>query len=319
MSENNQKKRLYNGSDAYMVEQAMVCKQLLADNIEAFKEFDSTLNGNFVQDFAIKIMAAFTVIKDTTAIAPQLEQTRLITELMKKGQDIYQEIMYFVTRKAFKGNKLKANEFGQAMYSKTKTKQAEFIVFMETLHKATLKYTPDLLAVGCQIDLIQSIEGLVNDLREQNSHQEILKRTRLLLTSDRIDTLNECYETLALVFEAARQIYRRDHLKKSLFVFHPSKKSDNPAMYGSEIVGETTQIVYKSAYNENRTVSINTFNTELEFGLSENGIDFVGTTVTVPANEFYIRKMSEFHTKGGYFIVRNHTKKTGKYEIERDR
>ena len=319
MSENNQKKRLYNGSDAYMVEQATVCKQLLADNLAAFKEFDSTLNEMFIANFEQKIDAAFTVVKDTTAITPQLEQTILIAELIKKGQDIYQDIMYFVKRKAFKSNKLKANEFGQAMYSKTKSKQADFIVFMETLNKAAIKYKPDLLAAGCQLDLIQSVEVLVDDLREQNSRQEVLKRNRPLLTSDRIDTLNECYSTLSLIFVAARQIYRRDPLKKAQFVFHPSKKTDKPAIYGDEIAGETTKIIYKSAYNENRAISIKTLDADIEFGLSEDGINFTGKTVVVSANSFIIRKMSELAPKGGYLLARNLSSETGRYEIERDR
>ena len=319
MSTKGQNKRIYNGSDAYMVEQAAISKILLTTHLSDFKKFDATLNENFIAIFDAAILAAFTVVKDSTAILPQIEQTQKVQELMKKGQNIYQDIMYFVSRKAFKKNKLVANEFGQAEYKKAKTNQANFALFLKTFYTTATKYKANLVEMGCSESLIDSIELVAISLREENTSQEVLKRNRSSLTFDRITVLNACYEKLALVYEAAQQIYRADLLKKALFVFKPSTKINSGTIFRNEIADNTTDMVFNLPYKEERVLSIRTAGTDLWFGLSNDKQTFIGIPILVPKNEFFIQKMSKFGTEGRFFIVKNETKIASRYVLETDR
>ena len=116
-----QLKRGFLGSDPYMVEQSDICKALLENNLADFTNFDGTINAGFVTAFAAKINAAFTVVKDSAVLSPQLTATETVMAIMQQGREAYTDLMYFVSKKAFKTNKLVIKEFNAIQYSQSFT------------------------------------------------------------------------------------------------------------------------------------------------------------------------------------------------------
>ncbi len=313
-----QLKRNYVGSDAYMVEQSDIGKALLEDNLADFTAFDGTVDATFVTAFAAKINAAFTVVRDSAVLSPQLQATQTVTEVMQQGRDAYNDLMYFVTKKAFKTNPLVVKEFN-GDYGKVNRTQPKFAAFLESLHTIADKYKTQLLASGCKQTLIDSIGTIATTLRTTNTQQELLKRGRPTLTADRIAVLNTCYDTLMTVYAAAKQIYKKDPVKQAQFVYKPGSKNDVATNYTGNVAAGATALVAAIPYNADRAFTLQATNTDLVFGLSTDGTTIVGNSFTVAKGSVIIKLASAFAPSGDKLICKNTTTIEGQYVVEADR
>jgi hypothetical protein len=313
-----QEKRSYIGSDAYMVEQSDIGKALLEQNLADFTAFDGTLDASFVTAFTTKINAAFTVVKDSAVLSPQLVATQTVTETMQQGRDAYNDLMYFVTKKAFKTNPLVVKEFN-GDYGKVNRTQPKFAAFLESLHTIAGKYKTELLASGCKQPLIDSIGTIATNLRSSNTAQEVIKRGRPTLTADRIVVLNTCYDALMTVYAAANRIYKNDPVKQAQFVYKPGGKNDIASNYTGSIAAGATALVATLPYNADRAITLQATNTDLVFGLSVDGTTIVGNSFTVTKGNVVIKLASAFAPNGDKLICKNTTTLEGQYVVEADR
>jgi hypothetical protein len=311
-------KRNFVGSDAYMVEQSDIGKALLEQNLTDFTNFDSTINARFVTAFTAKIDAAFTVVKDSAALSPQLQATQTVTEIMQQARDAYNDLMYFVTKKAFKGNQLVIKEFN-AKYGTANRSQPTFIAFLETLHGTADKYKTTLLASGCKQALIDSIGTIATHLRNSNTEQEVIKRGRPALTADRILVLNNCYDTLMTIYAAAQQLYKKDAIKKAQFVYRPGSKNDIATSYKGSIAAGSTAVVASLPYNADRTFTLHATTTDWVFGLSVDGNTIIGNSIMVAKGKLLIKLAQAFAPSGDKLICKNTTTVEGQYAVEADR
>jgi hypothetical protein len=313
-----QLKRNFIGSDAYMVEQSDIGKALLEQNLTDFTNFDGTLDASFVTAFAAKINAAFTVVKDSAVLSPQLKVTQDVVAVMQEGREAYADLMYFVSKKAFKTNKLVIKEFN-AKYSTANRSQPSFAAFLQTLHTTAIKYKTELLASGCKQALIDSIATIATNLRGTNTQQELLKRGRPTLTGDRIAVLNTCYDTLMTVYAAAKQVYKKDPIKQAQFVYKPGGKNDVATNYTGNVAAGATAVVATLPYNADRAITLQATNTDLVFGLSTDGTTIVGNSFTVIKGSLVIKLASAFAPSGDKLICKNTTTVEGQYVVEADR
>ncbi|MDI9363413.1 MAG: hypothetical protein QM541_00580 [Flavobacterium sp.] len=316
--EDAQLKRNFVGSDAYMAEQSDIGKALLEQNLTDFSNFDGTIDANFVSAFEVTINAALSVIKDSAVLSPQLVATQTVTEIMQQGRDAYNDLMYFVTKKAFKTNDLVVKEFN-GNYGKASRTQPTFAAFLESLHSIAGKYKTQLLASGCKQQLIDSIGTIATNLRSSNTTQELIKRGRPTLTADRIVVLNNCYNTLMTVYAAAKQIYKNNPIKQAQFVYKPGGKNDVSTNYTGSIAAGATAVVATLPYNADRAFTLQATNTNLVFGLSADGTTIVGNSFTVTNGSLIIKLSSAFAPSGDKLICKNTTTVEGQYAVEADR
>lgn len=221
-------KRLFNLSDPKFFEYADMIMEALPADLPDFTAFDPI----FTEDYVTQIQQA----SDNARAVPTDEI--LVDQLGGKTQDVktalkdcyrdYQTIAYYVGR-AFKGNLSVQNEFGKNDIRKARDNQPKMIVFMDMLVKTAAKYSTELLNAGCPQALIDGLTAKADTLRNANSGQEGFKKDRGVSTQKRIELMNQLYELLKPLHEAATILYRDDPAKLKIYTMPRRPKKAPPA------------------------------------------------------------------------------------------
>lgn len=223
--------RAYTGSDSYMIQQSGIIKELVEQALPVFAAFDSTVNAAFIAAFDAAIAAALGTLPDAVIIDQQVQKSELVKAAMAQGREKYQDIMYFVTRKAFKNNRPVWNEFGYNDYEKDSRSQARFYKFLMAFHQVAQKYNTELITAGCQQAAIDEILLIAQTIEGSDLSQELFKRGRPVLSKDRIVILNECYSFTIQCIALAQRVYKNDFERRKQFVYSPTETGDNDDLF----------------------------------------------------------------------------------------
>ena len=220
--------RMYSTSDAEMLETADVIAASLGDDIGDFTAFDSTLTADYVTTVQGAVGRVKEIKPDNVVIDEMGEWTQKVDAAMKKSSDAYSNLAYFV-RKAFNGNIAVQNQFGLNDYKKARDSQAKMVLFMETLGDQATAHHDELVAAGCGEDVITTVSEVATELRESNIGQEKFKKERGVLTQERVKRLNEVYQLLVPLSEAAQIIYRDDPARLSKYTLTSTSSAPGDA------------------------------------------------------------------------------------------
>lgn len=262
--------RSYFGADSYMIQQSGIIKELVNASLADFTAFDSTVDSTFIQNFEAAIAAALGTLPDDVIIDQQTQKSELVKAAMAAGRDKYQDIMVFVTRKAFKKNRLVWNEFGYNDYEKDSRGQARFYKFMTIFHKVAQSYNAELLAAGCSQAAIDEIDTIAKAIGGQDQTQELFKRGRPVLSKERIELLNECYEFTSLCIAIAQRIYKDDFERRKQFVYNPSEAGGGDDLFEGTLAPSENRVVVEGGRITSATNLItieNPGNTTLRIGV----------------------------------------------------
>ena len=110
------------------------------------------------------------------------------------------------------------------------------IQFLSLLYQAATEYSVQLIAAGFTQDKIDQINILQSELTTADYNQELSKKRRPLLTQQRIEKLNECYEFMQNVSKAGKIIYSADFAKyeQYLLPYERTQKTDESAETSEE-------------------------------------------------------------------------------------
>jgi len=220
------KLRNYRGSDAYMTATSRTIRQLFSDDIADFTAFDATLDAAYLAAWLTKIEAAETVVRDSTLLDIQVQLTTQVNGLMQTSRDKYYDVRYFV-KKAFPKNIEVLNEFGANDFRRDSRSQPRMVQFLDGLHKAADKYKTQLISKGLLQTEIDEILTLRTSLSDSNTAQEAMKRGRPVLTDDRIEVLNTCYDATKTVIDAAQRVYKDDEAKRNAYRYDDTGSGNN--------------------------------------------------------------------------------------------
>ncbi len=312
-------RRKFKGSDAYLVNQCSFVHDLVAQDLGKFTDLDKSIDAAYLNDFAVFIQQAFQVVSDEVAIIPQKNATLEMKDLVKKGKKQYETLMYFVTKRAFPNNSVIAKEFGVGKMRHMSSAQARFTLFMETLFQKATHYKTELVAAGCQPTLIDQLELTAKALLQINVKKETLKRSRPVLTGDRIMVLNNCYAVVNVLNAAARIVYSDDAAKKKAFVYKPAtKKGQQSTQLEGSIEPACMETMFDLPYKPERTIGLRAIGTDLQFGFSNDGNNIIGKTIMLKADDFLLIKCKQIAPEGNQFICMNQSQITGTYVVEWD-
>ncbi len=266
-------KRIYSGSDDYMLETANTLHLIFAANIAQFTAFDTKLDAPFSASWLNKIDLAGTVVRDSQIKDIQAQKTMEVLDVLTTSKTKYNEVKYFA-KKAFPTNKAKQAEFGTDTYDDNRKSQSKMIAFMDEMHKACLKYQAELIVVGMTLGKITEIDTLRTQLLNANTNQEGYIKGRSVLTQDRIITLNECYLDTMTVIEAAQIVYINDYARKNQFVFNPTNTSIvDTEIVPLELIDLTPVSVFTIAYEPSRLYTLtNNGPGNVSFYISDNPV-----------------------------------------------
>ncbi|GET33844.1 hypothetical protein PbJCM13498_27070 [Prolixibacter bellariivorans] len=231
MSKND---RMYSTSDAEMLESAEVIAASLSDDIGDFTAFDSTMTPDYVTTVQGAVGRVKEIKPDAVIIDEMSEWTQKVDAAMKKCSNAYNNVAYFI-RKAYNGNTAVQNQFGLNDYMKVRDSQAKMVLFMETLGDMGTAHHDELVAAGCGESVITSITEVATELREANINQEKYKKERGVLTQERVKRLNEVYQLLVPLSDAAQIIYRDDPARLSKYTLTSAKPAGGTDQSSDEL------------------------------------------------------------------------------------
>ena len=308
--------RNYNGSDAFMTESANVNHKLFIEDLVAFEAFDSTLNNAFAAAYSALVVAAQTVVADSSIIDQQVTLTENADAQMELARIKYTQTKYFVL-KAFPNSLGTQGEFGLNDYNKARRSKTQMGQFLHELYTACKKYNNELITVGFNQASIDSILTLRTDLMGDTISQKVFEKQRPKLTEDRIVVLNEGYKLMVLVNAAAQIVYMDDYAKQKQFVYMPSSQTDDSIDFSGVMAFGITAVVGTVVYKASSSINFKNNGTVLlSFSLS-NDDQLGGVIVQLEGGAEAKHDMESLLVNGTNIIVKNSdTAVDGSYSIE---
>ena len=220
--------RLFNFSDAELIEHGEVTAEALPDDIVDFIAFDSTIEA----DYPVKIsnaLAKHNAIKpDMLIVNEQAELTQKVNTAIAACNTSFKTILFFA-KKAFAGNNAVQKQFGINEIDKVRKNQPKLVLFMETLAETATKYKAELVAAGCNPAVIEQLPVQSEALRIANIAQEKSKKERNVTTQERVTIMNEIYGVLKPIHEIAQIIYSDDPARLAKYSLpYPKSSNNNP-------------------------------------------------------------------------------------------
>ncbi len=198
--------RLFNVSDAELLQHAETVAASLGENISAFTGFDSTFTETYPATIAATIAEVKAIQPDQVVIDEQARLTEIMNEKLAACNTTYRTIAYFV-RKAFADSPAVQNQFGLNDIEKARKSQPQMILCMESLAVTAQKYGRELQGAGCNSTVIDGVAADAAALKVANTEQEKFKKDRGLITQERVQKLNALYRILKPLSEVAQIIY----------------------------------------------------------------------------------------------------------------
>ncbi len=220
--------RKYNIPDAKILEHtAIVIKEFENDKAD-FEMFDRSLASDTIATLTKYLADIDESGTDKVLVNEQAEITKLTIDALDYCNICAKTIFYFV-KKRFKNDKEIRNQFGMNDIAKVKNKQNEMIQFMKSHDSVVYEYAEELKSVGCKQEQIDAFTASWKDLESRNVEQELKKISRNTMTAKRVEGLNNLFDMLRLISDAAKIIYFDDKIKLRKYSMPTSKSStDSP-------------------------------------------------------------------------------------------
>lgn len=311
----NETPRNYEGSDSYMVQTSLTLHALLTNDLADFTDFDPEFDATFLENWHDAIEAADAIVRDQVVQDIIEGQTATVIQTMTLCRKKYKEVKYFA-EKAFAGNKPVLDEFGTEDYTKSRNRQGKLIELMGILHKAAEKYKVALIAKQYSQPRIDAIKTLRDSLQDANTDQDVAKKGRPMLTKERIDVLNAAYKFVSQVCDAAQLIYEDEQTKRDQYVYGAGSSTILDTKQGTVAAGMKVNLgVLPASSTKVRMKTLD--GGPLEYGLSADGLNFNGNTVTLGLNGETMALITDFNSTGTTFVVFNQNAGApGEYKVE---
>lgn len=221
-------RRIYSGSDSYMLETSSVMHKLFVDQLADFTAFDITLSAAFAQEWLLHIEDAYQLESDILQRNLLSQKTEETKRQIKICHDKYAEVKFFA-QKAFKENKAVCNEFVFETYAQIYKNKSKLMLKMAVLYETCLSHQAALTAQGLSAASINEIKSIGEELLRLSTEQNDFKKAKRVSTESRISALNACYSFSKTVMNAARIVYKEDQARKQMFLYQykPKQRSTN--------------------------------------------------------------------------------------------
>ncbi len=220
--------RVFNLQDAVLQQHGKNVSEVITEDIEQFKAFDSTFSESYPELLKTALDSVLGSSSDMVVIDEMAEKTQAVHDAMAACNTAFRTIQFFI-KKAFPGNKAVHNQFGFNDIRKARQSQSNMLKFMNDFTRVTASYKTELITAGCSEPLIDSLPQLYANLQEAETAQELFKKERGLLTQERIEKLNELYRLLTPVNEMAQIIFADDEARRARYSLPSPKSSTNSA------------------------------------------------------------------------------------------
>lgn len=311
--------RMYQGSDARLIETSRTIHALLMANLSEFTAFDTKLNAAFASQWNDLMDQCSSVESASLLISRQTQLTASVLDKMQEARKKFQMIKHFAGV-AFNNDPKVMNEFGATDFPVARRMQPYMIFFLNRLHTTAIKYKPELLTAGCTEALIDSIKSTHDELQNTNVTQESYIKSRPVLTAQRLEMMNECYKMLQRVISAAKVVYFDDPVKANMYSLGNYSSSNEPSteLIQGMVEAGSRKDVFTRVFDAKRVITIRNQGPQALLFYFCNEIPTpLGTPLNVmPNNEVHVQA-SQLSSEGNIFAVYNaNNELSGEFEIE---
>lgn len=196
----------------------------LSSDLADFTAFDGDLNQDKVDQMNAIIEWFLAEGGDQSVKSNLAERTAAVMAELTACRRLYNQLRYWVI-KSFADNKTIQRTFGIGRISRIADNQSQMVLFMSALHQQVAKHRTALEDTGAPAALLDEVAVRAEALREANEAQEMMKGSRTVDTSNRVNQLNELFLHTRHFNTAAEYVYFDDPAKRDLY--RPPSKTDS--------------------------------------------------------------------------------------------
>jgi len=176
--------------------------------------FTEAINSTLLTEIA----AAISDFSESSHTAEIETQTERIAQLLTDSGKKYQKLIYYVESGLGTGKAI-SDTFGRPRYEKARRAEKEMVSLLnQAVTAANLyNYKPSLTAAGMPPTLPTDLAGLATDLAVADGKQEMLKKSQLLVTSQRIELFNSIWDKLSQISLAAKILFAEDPARLAIY------------------------------------------------------------------------------------------------------
>ncbi len=217
--------RSYNLADGVMLTNAELMHKYFTERKEQFQNFDAkTFHIDYDLHFLENINLAHTSDRDSVVIDEQAKETADVKIVIDECSERYSLIKYYV-KKLFKDDIHTQNQFGLNDFRNVKQNPDKMIIFLDALLPKMEEHKTTLLEAGYPEAEMVEFFDIAKQLRKERVEQKDAKNVRTQKTKERVDKLNEVWEHLVEINEAAKLLFRKEPDEAKLFSLPKPPKS----------------------------------------------------------------------------------------------
>ncbi len=209
-------RRIFNITDARLLEHTGVTLEALTTDLADFTAFDPDLNQDKVTALTDLYRTTLEEGGDDMVRGKLGEKTQTLLDVMDSSNKIIKSLRYWVN-KAFEDDPAGHKRFRLTKYWKVHNNQPELIAYLSSLATVVEELRPQLEAANAPAELLDSVKTLSMDVEAANNIQENSKGSRGSATQDRVTRLNSIYAICQQFNRAAEYIYDEDPAKREQY------------------------------------------------------------------------------------------------------
>ncbi len=234
MGKPTEETRLFQIGDTLATEDSKTKLQFFIRDKVDFVAFDASFDGDYEIQWQKEIDDAESIASDSTIVNQQNQMTLTVNSCVVACKSHFKTMKYFI-EKAFPENKAIWHEFGYDHYKKATRSHHRMIQFMKELEVTIQKYSTQLLAANISQDKIDALKPLHENLDNANQQQELYKKSRPVITQERIARLNKHWQRVLQVNKASKIIYVNNFAKfKQYVLIKPGGGDDSSGTNGDD-------------------------------------------------------------------------------------
>ncbi|SHJ70363.1 hypothetical protein SAMN04488028_101955 [Reichenbachiella agariperforans] len=223
--------RIYNISDARLLQHTGVLLETIKTDLPQFTAFDPDLDEALITELSGLYSETLEEGGDDVARGKVGEKTQSLLDEMKRADKATKSLRYWV-KKTFEKDPASLKRFQLVKYWKVRDRQPELVVYMNTLAAVVAELRAPLEAAKVPVDLLDSVKSIADALSAADISQESSKGGRSAATQARVTRLNAIYDTDRKINNAAEFIYDDDPAKRERYRIpgnaKPSTEDEEP-------------------------------------------------------------------------------------------
>ncbi|CAL2082633.1 conserved protein of unknown function [Tenacibaculum sp. 190524A02b] len=276
-----------------MAESARTIYNLFLQDLAQFTAFNTRFTSEYATNFLNQIDTADTIVTDVSTLAKQGVETQKVLNSMQIARILYNRIKNHA-QWAFPENSAIIKEFTSG-YKKIHRSQPKMLVFLDTLEKVVAKYLEVLTDVtkgGMPANIVEELATVKEQLKTANVQQEIYKKERLVLTEERVSTLNDCYTTMIQINNTAQLIFANQPAKRAQYSYRPISSSATVTEFVGIVAPDETVVITNMSFETGKYISFeNRGAATLQFDLSTDTTTLEGNMVELESGAMMSQPM----------------------------